>query len=267
MQCVIKSLADPTNLRYAIYEDCTHFWDQCHRGGAGRFLNYSIGQYEVMGDGETQHCPSSPVRIEQLPDFGLSFGQWWTLPGLHEDAKRIAWQRVGSNVNRALGERLERLARYCMTSLKYDAEAAKRVYFSLTDTDKKDNPRKSTDPDKRHDKRWIELHQYNGAGTADAAYRCLVESRVVDWSTGLEIVSGFDLLRDLSRSCGGWESKNTFEWFETPSHPITRNHGPHMQALNVLRACFNAYEAEKEIERETINSARWLSPNAETADA
>lgn len=260
MRLSFRSLESPDNIRYEIYDDCTHFWDVMRRGGSARYLAYCIGFWETMGDGDVQHCPAAPVGFDRFPDFALSFGQWWLSGDLSAEDRRTIYFRLGGLVGAALSNRQRGDIEWIISNLKYDEHATKEIYYSLRDRDKKDRPRKSTDHAKSYDKRWHRVHQYNGAGTADAVYRCFAESEVVDWDQGLEAISKYELLRDEVVRLGGWEPKTTWEFWDVPIHPTERNHGPYHQALRVMRSCMAMYEARMEIMNQLENAKNWLIP-------
>jgi hypothetical protein len=156
-----SSIARP-NWRYRLYErndnNPAHNWRQ-----SSYAISDVLSQFDTMGDGETQHSPDVLVQNEDFCDLLASL-----VVALHRipvDVEEMpGWLRWFWRSDCASDEQI----RFAL-ALKYNPKRS--VYYSLRDL------KKSFNSDKRHDKRWELLWDYDGDCPIERAMRIIcVES-------------------------------------------------------------------------------------------
>lgn len=232
---VLKSIHWPTNYRYEI--DSLRNYDY---GKTGNYLDERLRFYDVMNDGETQHTPSARVlaTTENLVDFAAAAARWFSENPTQDEME--SFSSVFHYLARGPSQNVIDFA----ANLKYDPDKP-RQYFSTEDTDKRGNPRKSTDSNKKHDKRWTEVHQYNAGNSAATVYRALCDSgEIPQYWDALQRWHAFEVIRDRLRETTGDTQDRTAEHFK-----LIEENGEVGYALRTLAEIAQAIDLRWKIDR------------------
>lgn len=219
----IKSLLDPTNIRYRL-EDSSY---------RSNLLTHSFMQYEVMGDGECQHTPSYDIGACRFTDFCLSVAQYLID---NPDAEIHSFQVCCDPIPTELWDFL-RSVKYSETTRKWFCLQLRKV---------------SSNESKRYDKRWMEVPKWaNGE----------VKSALDLYWYGMQDIGNPALLRryyvfhSIREYAGGsfFQMDTCEEW----SKQLAGDYDYAFRALiTAMEAKESRWHAKRYIECATANTAR-----------
>lgn len=140
------SIAQGDKFGYVVDNDMSGgLWDSWYHNGDA--LASWAGKFQTFGDGMCKHSPTVCVQMGDAADYLFSLAKH-CLGTQHNNEGPVlyisgSWRCVPSDeiIMFAAG-------------LRYEADAAKRVYVNILDC------KKSTQDSKQHDKRWMELPSY-----------------------------------------------------------------------------------------------------------
>ncbi len=159
-QHTFQSLANP-NMRYVVStERLVEDWRDAHR-----YLSDYIGQFDTMGDGETQHAPTGRVLYKQFTDFCASAATYLEAAQFNVDKLDEMARTLGGEM-RSYGASCDDIR--AAAKVKYK-EGKRRYYEQST-------YKMSASESKQYDKRWSEVLEYHNGSFVSIVSLCNITS-------------------------------------------------------------------------------------------
>jgi len=203
-----KSVLNPDKWGFEFTGDSMTFWDSSyHHGGV---VHCSLGYYETLGDGTTQHTPLRPCRNEQFTDVLLSFVRH-VIENPKEEIEGIGF---------LFDEVPEKTIRF-LSGISFSDEKYK--WFNVQEC------KISTHTSKDHDKRWFKVPSWADGTIASAVgLYGMVKN---DWQR--EILNRYRIHQLFSETLYGVVNQGHEEWEKITSYQ-TELPGDHNGAIRAF---------------------------------
>lgn len=209
----------------------------------GKSVDSQLSQFDTMGDGEVQHSPDCLVMVEDVVDVIISLAASLSRMNVNIDDEEFCDSKFLSYFWRSKPSASDAEIQFCL-GLKFNPK--KETYYTFID----DGPRKSTSENKKHDKRWMRLSNFD-ENTRDVAkvlsLICTEDSKCKPYGIIQHIATVMRIARLADSEMAHWAIVNELRTQGTVFERIDK------ADLNTMLNCFERITAFKN----GLHDIRW----------